>query len=72
MKPTHTPPDSTGVPQPPSSRWALTSLALATLLASLGTSVATVGLPALASRIEEEFRPDLDRVLDAVDRSMEY
>jgi pyruvate dehydrogenase E1 component beta subunit len=28
--------------------------------------------PYPASRIEEEFLPDLDRVLDAVDRSMEY
>ena len=56
MKPTHTPPDSTGVPQPPSSRWALTSLALATLLASLGTSVATVGLPALAEAFNTSFQ----------------
>ncbi|CAH0149358.1 MFS transporter [Pseudomonas mediterranea] len=56
MKPTHTPPDSTGVPQPPSSRWALTSLALATLLASLGTSVATVGLPALAEAFNASFQ----------------
>ncbi|MDU9027717.1 MFS transporter [Pseudomonas mediterranea] len=56
MKPTHTPPDNTGVPQPASSRWALTSLALATLLASLGTSVATVGLPALAEAFNASFQ----------------
>lgn len=32
----------------PSIRWALASLSLATLLSSLGTSIANVGLPALA------------------------
>ncbi|TWC24772.1 EmrB/QacA subfamily drug resistance transporter [Pseudomonas sp. SJZ085] len=56
MKPAHTPPDITGAPQAPSSHWALTSLALATLLASLGTSVATVGLPALAEAFDASFQ----------------
>ena len=28
--------------------------------------------PYPASRIEEDYLPDLDRLLDAVDRSMEY
>ncbi|MDU9032298.1 MFS transporter [Pseudomonas corrugata] len=56
MKPVHTPPDIPGAPQASSSRWALTSLALATLLASLGTSVATVGLPALAEAFGASFQ----------------
>ncbi|WP_445571778.1 MFS transporter [Pseudomonas sp. E102] len=36
-------------------RWALTSLALSTLLASLGASVATVALPVLAEAFEASF-----------------
>ncbi|WP_238962982.1 MFS transporter [Pseudomonas sp. AF32] len=38
------------------TRWALTSLSLATLLASLGASVATVGLPALAQGLNASFQ----------------
>ncbi|CAN1600779.1 MFS transporter [Pseudomonas mediterranea] len=59
MKPVSTqpcPPEITGAPQATSARWALTSLALATLLASLGTSVATVGLPALAEAFGASFQ----------------
>lgn len=37
-------------------RWGLAGLALATLLSSLGTSIANVGLPALASAFEVPFR----------------
>lgn len=39
-----------------SARWALTSLSLATLLASLGASVTTVGLPALAQGLDASFQ----------------
>jgi pyruvate dehydrogenase E1 component beta subunit len=42
---------------------------------SLESPVLRVGgfdTPYPASRIEEDFLPDLDRLLDAVDRSMEY
>ena len=42
---------------------------------SLEAPVLRVGgfdTPYPASRIEEDFLPDLDRVLDAVDRSMEF
>ncbi|MGN8342534.1 MFS transporter [Pseudomonas sp. SMV71] len=39
-----------------SSRWALASLALSTLLASLGASVATVGLPTLAQALDASFQ----------------
>ncbi|UZE21204.1 MFS transporter [Pseudomonas sp. B21-056] len=59
MKPVNTEqslPDMSGAPQASSARWALTSLALATLLASLGTSVATVGLPALAEAFGASFQ----------------
>lgn len=41
---------------PSTTRWALTSLSLATLLASLGASVATVGLPALAQGLNASFQ----------------
>jgi pyruvate dehydrogenase E1 component beta subunit len=34
--------------------------------------VAGMDTPYPASRIEEDFLPDLDRILDAVDRSMEF
>ncbi|MBT2342011.1 MULTISPECIES: MFS transporter [Pseudomonas] len=39
-----------------SPRWALVSLALSTLLASLGASVATVGLPTLARAFDASFQ----------------
>ena len=39
-----------------SKRWALTSLSLSTLLASLGASVATVGLPAIAQGFDASFQ----------------
>lgn len=39
-----------------SSRWALASLALSTLLASLGASVASVGLPTLAQALDASFQ----------------
>ena len=42
---------------------------------SLEAPVLRVGgfdTPYPASRIEEDFLPDLDRVLDAVDRTLEY
>src|SRR3546814_17126749 len=39
-----------------SPRWALASLALSTLLASLGASVVTVGLPTLAQAFDAPFQ----------------
>ena len=39
-----------------SARWALASLSLSTLLASLGASVATVGLPALTQAFDASFQ----------------
>jgi EmrB/QacA subfamily drug resistance transporter len=39
----------------PSARWALASLSLAMLLSSLGTSIANVGLPALAQAFSASF-----------------
>jgi MFS family permease len=49
---------STIADNPPqrSARWALVSLALATLLASLGASVASVGLPVLAEAFDASFQ----------------
>lgn len=41
---------------PRSARWALSSLALAMLLSSLGTSIANVGLPSLAQAFSATFR----------------
>lgn len=41
---------------PPAARGALASLALATLLASLGTSIANVGLPAMAQAFAAPFQ----------------
>ncbi|WP_338473469.1 MFS transporter [Pseudomonas sp. MS646] len=52
---THVPPTTTH-PLPSASRGALASLALSTLLASLGASVATVGLPTLAQAFEASFQ----------------
>lgn len=40
----------------PSVRWALASLSLSTLLSSLGTSIANVGLPALAQAFTVSFQ----------------
>ena len=40
----------------PSVRWALVSLALCTLLSSLATSIANVGLPALAQAFDASFQ----------------
>src|SRR5690242_15190586 len=39
-----------------SSRWALASLSLSTLLSALGTSIANVGLPALAQAFNASFQ----------------
>lgn len=39
----------------PSSRWALASVSLSMLLASLGTSIANVGLPAMAQAFDASF-----------------
>lgn len=46
----------TGSQRVSSSRWALAGLALATLLASLGASVATVALPTLAQAFDASFQ----------------
>src|SRR5437764_13463624 len=40
----------------PSIRWALASLSLSMLLSSLGTSIANVGLPALAQAFDASFQ----------------
>lgn len=42
--------------QNPAARWALVSLSLSMLLASLGTSIANVGLPALAHAFNASFQ----------------
>src|ERR1700712_2914830 len=42
--------------RPPSSRWGLAGLSLAMLLSSLGTSIANVGLPALAQAFDASFQ----------------
>jgi EmrB/QacA subfamily drug resistance transporter len=42
--------------QPPSIRWALASLSLSTLLSSLGTSIANVGLPTLELAFNASFQ----------------
>ncbi|WP_335944778.1 MFS transporter [Pseudomonas sp. G166] len=47
---------ATGAQRVVSARWALASLALSTLLASLGASVATVGLPALTQAFDASFQ----------------
>jgi EmrB/QacA subfamily drug resistance transporter len=47
---------SGGMERVPSARWALTSLALAMLLSSLGTSIANVGLPDLAQTFDAPFQ----------------
>lgn len=44
------------VPLAPEVRWALTTLALSTLLSSLGTSIANVGLPTLALAFNASFQ----------------
>lgn len=44
------------VPMPPAVRWALASLSLSMLLSSLGTSIANVGLPALAQAFNASFQ----------------
>ena len=54
MKPTHTPQDTP--PPLDAPRWALASLALSTLLASLGASITSVGLPALAQAFDASFQ----------------
>ena len=59
MKPVNTQhplPTAAGVERIFSTRWALASLALSTLLASLGASVATVGLPTLAQAFNASFQ----------------
>ncbi|MER8447395.1 MFS transporter [Mesorhizobium sp. M1066] len=43
-------------PQTQSARWALASLSLATLLSSLGTSIASVGLPSLMQNFGATFQ----------------
>jgi EmrB/QacA subfamily drug resistance transporter len=42
--------------QPPSVRWALLSLSLSMLMSSLGTSIANVGLPAMAQAFDAPFQ----------------
>jgi MFS family permease len=49
-------PPRAGAERSPSVRWALAGLALSTLLSSLGTSVANVGLPTLARTFDASFR----------------
>jgi EmrB/QacA subfamily drug resistance transporter len=44
------------VTDPPSVRWALAALSLSMLLSSLGTSIANVGLPALAQAFSASFQ----------------
>lgn len=59
MKPVNTQqhqPTAIGAQRVFSARWALASLALSTLLASLGASVATVGLPVLAQAFDASFQ----------------
>ena len=52
-----TPPKhDTHTPQPASTRWALVALALSTLLASLGTSIANVALPNLVTAFGASFQ----------------
>ena len=47
---------ATAPPLAPAARWALASLSLTILLASLGTSIANVGLPTLASAFGASFQ----------------
>jgi len=59
MKPLNTQPDQPATAPASRSfspRWALASLALSTLLASLGASVAAVALPTLAQALEASFQ----------------
>lgn len=43
-------------PMPPAIRWAVVTLSLSTLLSSLGTSIANVGLPTLAMAFDASFQ----------------
>jgi EmrB/QacA subfamily drug resistance transporter len=45
-----------GAPRAPSAKWALAALSLSMLLASLGTSIANVGLPTLAPAFHASFQ----------------
>lgn len=57
LKPPIANPDPTAVAKlPPAARWALTGLSLSMLLSSLGTSIANVGLPALAQAFNATFQ----------------
>ncbi len=47
---------ASGAARTPSARWALVSLSLSMLLASLGTSIANVGLPAVAHAFDASFQ----------------
>jgi len=49
-------PDAASVKRTPSARWALASLSLSMLLASLGTSIANVALPTLAQAFAASFQ----------------
>lgn len=49
-------PGDTGCERTGSHRWSLASLSLATLLSALGTSIANVGLPAIAHAFEAPFQ----------------
>jgi len=49
-------PTNLAEPTIPSARWALVSLSLMTLLSSLGTSIANVGLPTLANEFNVAFQ----------------
>lgn len=47
---------ASGAARTPSARWALVSLSLSMLLSSLGTSIANVGLPAVAHAFDASFQ----------------
>ncbi len=52
--PAESAPAATGTP--PSVRWVLAGLSLSMLMASLGTSIANVGLPTLAAAFDATFQ----------------
>jgi EmrB/QacA subfamily drug resistance transporter len=56
VKSTHLKPAAADAPLTPAARWALASLSLSMLLSSLGTSIANVGLPALAEAFDASFQ----------------
>lgn len=56
MKSIHLKPAGADAPLAPAARWALASLSLSMLLSSLGTSIANVGLPALAEAFDASFQ----------------